>query len=755
MASALALTDAQLAPASVEPDAAARADPTAFVRALDSETDALELMVQGARCAACLAKIERGLLAQPGVLSARLNLSTGRLAITWRHGAAAPAALMRAVSDLGYGVSAFDPEANQVRVDAEGRRLLRCLAVAGFAMMNIMMFSVPIWSGEGEMGAGTRTLLHWISALIAVPAALYAGQPFFGSAWAALRKGRANMDVPISLGVLLALSLSLYETAIEGPHAYFDGACMLLFLLLIGRYLDHRLREQARSASRDLLALQSATATRLDAQGHAKAVAPRELEIGDTVLLAPGDRVPVDCIVLDGASDIDQSMLTGESTPAPAAKGAALHAGAINLTHALTVRATARAADSTLAALARLIEAGEQGRARYVRIADRAAQLYVPVVHSLAAATFLGWLLLPNLLHPTGDALITANGVHAALLIAISVLIITCPCALGLAVPAVQIVATGRLFKRGVLIKSGEALERLAEVDIVVFDKTGTLTLGRPRLVGAPDADALHAAASLARASRHPLSRALTEAGGPGAPARDVRETPGEGLSGLIDGVEARLGRRSFAAPDAPDSEDGGAELWFTRAGAAPVRFRFVDSLRADARETVEALRARGLRVLLLSGDRESAVAEAARAVGVDEWISGAKPEEKVARIAALKAQGARVLMLGDGLNDAAALAAAHISITPGTAVDVSQAASDIVLQGALLAPVVEALDCAHAARRRVIENLAFSALYNFVAVPIAVLGFVTPLIAAAAMSGSSLAVTLNALRSMRRRPWA
>lgn len=736
-----------------DPLAPPRADPAAFVRRDGEGHETLELMVNGARCAACIKKIESGLLALPGVADARLNLSTGRLRVVWASGATTARAVAEAVEALGYGAAAFDPETALKQSDEEGRKLLRCLAVAGFAAMNIMMFSVPVWSGHGEMGAGTRTLLHWVSALIAIPAALYAAQPFFRSAWRALSRRRANMDVPISLAVVLTLGISVAETLQQGEHAYFDGITMLLFFLLIGRYLDHRLRERARTAARELIALQAVTAERVGADGNREVVSAREIQAGDMLALAAGERAPVDGVIAEGVSELDCSMLTGETAPQSVAPGARIHAGAINLAQPLIMRAAARVDESSVASLARLIEAGEQNRARFVRLADKAAALYVPVVHTLAALTFLGWLAGPFLLRTFGvDA--ADVGVRVALMNAIAVLIITCPCALGLAVPAVQVVATGRLFKRGVLVKSGDALERLAEADVVVFDKTGTLTLGRPRLAGPVDHKVLLEAAALARASRHPLSRALVEVAGAGTAVKDARELPGEGVEAEIDGVIVRLGRRSFAAPDAAEAGDDAAELWFASGRRAPVRFAFADALRGDAAEAIAALQRRGLSIELISGDRASAVQAAARAAGIAHWRAGVGPGDKVARLEALRAAGKKPLMVGDGLNDAPALAAAHVSAAPANALEASQAAADLVLQGQGLMVLAEAIDVARAARARALENLRFSALYNLIAAPTAAAGLLTPLIAALAMSGSSLIVTLNALRlqwGMRR----
>ena len=723
-------------PSGLEPPAdGVSIDPAPFVRRTGGLAR-LDLAVFGAKCAGCIRKIESAMNALPEMQSARLNLSTGRLSLVWKDGAFAPKDIAERLDAIGYRAAPFDPEKVEKESDAEGRRLLRSLAVAGFATANVMLLSVSVWAGGGEMGPATRELMHWVSALIAVPAALYAGRPFFSSALRALKGGHANMDVPISLAVVLALSMSLFEFFKHGPHTYFDAAVMLLFFLLIGRYLDHRLRLRARAAARDLLALQAATSSRLNADGTLTSVAARDIVPGDRLLLAPGDRAPVDCVIEDGASSLDMSLVTGESAPAQAREGALLYSGVLNLTSKLTVRAVKSADASLVADLTRLIEAGEQSKSRYVRLADKAASLYVPVVHSLALATCLGWLFI-------GDI-----GLRASVMNAVAVLIITCPCALGLAAPAVQVVATGRLFRSGVLVKSGDALERLAEVDAVVFDKTGTLTYGKPRLSNRdeiPD-ETLNAAASLARISRHPLARAIVAEAGPGRAAPDAVETAGAGVEGTVDGVRARLGRAEWTDADSGAADDA-QETWFRLGDAAPMRFRFEDRLREDARETIGKLEKLGLEVEMLSGDRRAAAAAIAQRLGIKAWRAELRPQDKIARLDVLKENGVKVAMAGDGLNDAPSLAGAHASFSPGTAADASQAAADYVYQGDGLAPIAETIVVARAARRRMIENFAFAALYNVCAVPLAALGHVTPLIAAVAMSGSSIIVTLNALR--------
>jgi Cu2+-exporting ATPase len=712
-------------------------DVSAFVKRQGADAR-LDLLVPSARCAACLGKIERGVAALPGVESARLNLTSHKLSVTFRGAGADAAGVVRTLDRLGYAASPYDPGQARVAHDREGRRLILAMAVAGFAVMNTMMFSVPLWAGiQGqELGLAARSLMMWLSGAVATPCALFAGMPFFQSAWRSLRVGRANMDVPISLGVLLTLGISISETLQRGRDAYFDAAVSLLFLLLIGRWLDHQLRQRARSAAEDLMALQAAPATVLDAAGHQMSRPVCEVMAGDIVLVRAGERTPVDATVQSGTSELDNSLLTGETAPVHVRPGSIVRAGALNLGGVLRLRALAAAEDSALAGIARLVEAGAQSRSRYVRLADRAAAVYVPVVHSLAALTFAGgWLM--------------GLGPREALIRAVAVLIITCPCALGLAVPAVQITASARLFRRGVLVKSGAALERLAEVDHVVFDKTGVLTEGRPRLVAA-DPAIVALAAQLARASRHPLARALAHEAGDGPVVIDAHEVSGEGVEGVVDGRVARLGRASFVR-GATASAHGESEIWFAFDGDPAHRFVFSDRLREDAAATVAALKARGLTVEVISGDLERPVAAAARAAGIDKWRAGAWPTEKARIVESLTAGGRKVLMVGDGLNDTAALANAHCAMAPGAALDAAQNAADLVFSGECLGAVVEAFDVARSARVHALENFGFSALYNVIAAPAAILGLINPFVAAVAMSGSSLAVTLNALRTGAR----
>lgn len=712
------------------PGAAGAANPAAFVRR-SGRQNRLALSVRGARCGACLSRIEAAVTALPGVETARLNLSSGCIEVTWA-GELDPQRITSAISALGYGVSPLDRGEGPDAHKAQEQSLLLAMGVAGFATANIMLLSVSVWGAAGEMGEATRRALHAVSGVIALPTLLFSGQVFFRSAWQVLSKGRTNMDVPISLALILAFSVSLAETVRGGEHAYFDAACMLLFFLLIGRFLDARVRRRAYSAARDLAALAGRTVTRVDAGGRLEPVRAQDIRPGDRILIAPGERAVVDIVLEQGETEVDESLVTGESLPRSAGPGTALMAGTVNLTRAITGRAVAACEDSLLADIGRMLEAGEQKRSTYRRIADRAVSLYVPIVHSTALITLIGWLM-------------AGASLREAILIAVATLIITCPCALALAAPVVQVVAAGRLFRTGAYLKSGDALERLAACDHVIFDKTGTLTLGVPRL-SAPqmDARALTDAAMLARASRHPLSRALTAAAGPGPVASQVRELPGRGLEGVVNGTVCRLGSAEWAG--AASAATGRASLFFVRAGEAPVAFTFEDDLQAGAAQSIAGLRRLGLDLEIVSGDRPDGVAGIARTLGIGHWTAAASPQEKVRRLEALQASGKRVLMIGDGLNDAGALALAHASAAPGGALDISQSAADAVYSTGLGAlPLL--VRTARMARRVMLQNFTFAAAYNLVAVPIAVLGHATPLVAAIAMSASSLVVCLNALR--------
>lgn len=695
-------------------------------------------------CGTCMVSIEDTLGALPGVTSARVNLTTKRVSVAYDPSRVGVDSMIEALEQTGFPAAEL-VEGREAESDARDRDFLKRVGVAGFAAANVMLLSVSVWSGFGsDMSESIRALFHWLSALIALPAIAYAGQPFFRSARQALKGGRLNMDVPISLGVILASAMSLFQTMRGTGHVYFDAAITLLFFLLIGRFLDQSMRTRAAGAAANLLGLKAATATIIAEDGTSRRVSSRGLKADDRLLVAAGERIPVDGAVEDGTSEVEESLITGESIPRPVTRGAMVYAGTVNGGGALIVRATATDQNTLLAEIARLVDAAEQGRGRYVRLADRAARIYAPAVHVLSLGTFVGWMAL-------------GYGWEASLTAAIAVLIITCPCALALAVPAVQVAATSRLMRRGVLVKAADGLERLADADTIVFDKTGTLSLGEPVLVDADavDASRLTAAVRLAAVSRHPYSRALVRAadarGIAVAPAEGVVEVPGSGLALPTAAGEERLGSQQFVADaangPAPSTGSSLSTLAYRSADGLVTQFRFVDRLRPDARDVVGHLGAAGYRIELLSGDRTGPVAEAAEALGIPRAQGETSPAGKLERLAQLAAEGRKVLMVGDGLNDAPALAAGHASMSPATAADISQTTADAIFQGQNLAPIVEALMVSKASQRMALQNFAIAIGYNFVFVPLAMLGHVTPLIAAIAMSASSIAVTANAVR--------
>jgi len=713
-------------------------DLSLYARPDDDGRLSMDLAVEGVTCGACIGRIEGAVKQLPGIAEARLNYTNRRLHVVWSDGAVEPSRIVEALEASGYHGHPFVPLRAEEEEAAEARRLTRCLGVAGFAAMNIMLLSVSVWSGNAsDMTSETRDFFHWASALIALPAAAYAGRPFFQSAWRALKARTTNMDVPISIGVVLALAMSLVETAHHAREAYFDSAIMLLFFLLTGRALEHAMRRRTRAVAGNLAALKADTANRF-AGDEIVTVPVAALRAGDKLLVKSGERVPADGIIASGRSEVDQSLITGETARRRIAPGDAVYAGSLNYDGAMTLTVTAAAGASLIDEIETLLEKAASAKTRAMRLADRASRIYAPVVHATAALTCIGWLVAGASWH---DAIVTA----------IAVLIITCPCALALAIPAVQVVASGALFRANVILNAGDAIERLAEADTIIFDKTGTLTLPEPRVVNPEhvDPELLQMAARLALSTRHPLANAVAREAVTRVPYDGAVEEPGRGVRAVIDGIEARAGSAEFCGAPQLATLPGLSYIYFVH-GARTAAIGVTQSLRPDAVETVARLRALGLDLRILSGDRPEAVRPVAAALGIDKWGAALKPGDKIGLIEDLRRQGRKVLMVGDGLNDAPSLAAAHVSLSPISAADLTQAQADAVFLGERLAPVLEAVVVARRARALMSQNLWLAVIYNAVAVPVAIAGMVTPLIAALAMSGSSLLVTLNALRARR-----
>jgi Cu2+-exporting ATPase len=693
------------------------------------ETVDTVLVVPAMHCSGCMAKVESGLENIPGVISARVNLTARQVRVAHVTGVTVPE-LVEKLGQIGFP---SQPRSDDTAAPPSAvRALLPALAVAGFAAMNVMLLSVSIWSGAD---GATRTLFHWISALIAVPAVAFSGRPFFTSAWSALRKGRTNMDVPISIGVTLATGLSLYETAAGGHVAWFDGTLMLLLFLLAGRTLDAAMRDRARAGVDALLRQAAPGALVVAGDGELTWLPATELLPEMIMRVAAGERLAADGTIVQGSSRFDLSLLTGESAPVVAATGAWVHAGTLNLDAPVDVRVGAAGNDTSLAEIARLMDAAGQARSAYVRIADRASRYYAPAVHALALASFIGWM-------------IAGAGFHQSLVVAIAVLIITCPCALGLAVPVAQVVASGALMRAGVMVKDGSAIERLATVDRALLDKTGTLTFGRPTpdpiVLANLSEEAAGVALGLASHSRHPLSRSLAEAlakaGHLAAKLDQVEETPGEGLTALWSGHKVALRR-----PEAGSGMAAALQI----AGHPTVLIPFADRLRPGAAKALAELKSMGIAASILSGDNGPSVAHLARETGLFAQ-SSASPSDKLEAIRIAQFAGYRVLMVGDGLNDGPALSAADASMAPGTASDVGRQAADLVFLGDSLIALPRAIRGARRTMRIVRQNFMLAIGYNALAVPLAIMGLVTPLLAAVAMSTSSLIVIANSLRLAR-----
>ncbi len=720
-------------------DTPAPRDLGAYVYTRPNGLQQITLLIEGAHCANCISRIEKALHAMLAVRTARLNLSTGRLLVEWDGAAEQAGLLAKQVEDLGFGVRALDTHAPQDENASREKQLLRALAVAGFGAANIMLMSVAIWSGAADEVA-TRSLFHFLSAVIAVPVVAYAGWPFFKSAALALKARTTNMDVPISLAVLLSVGLSLVQMASAeggaGQHVWFESATMLLFFLLIGRLLDARARGRAHSAVSRLLAMRMVDAMVLNADGTTTLTQADMVTPGILVRVPMGAQVPVDGTIKDGTSSFDTSLVTGESTAVEMTEGGKVYAGTVNLGAPITLRADATHEDTLLADITRMMTAAEQRRGGIVILADKIARAYVPVVHFLAAAAFIFWL-----------AIMAASLPHA-LEITIAVLVITCPCALALAVPVVQVLASTKLMQQGILIKSPAALERLAQIDTVVFDKTGTLTL--PELV--PDISALDdtqkaVAHGLANVSHHPLARALAaHLEGTPAALTNIQELPGNGLSGESPDGEVKLGRAEWVGAD-KGTQAPSPELWLALPQQSPIRIAFKDCLRPDTTQTIQRLQEKGLNVILLSGDRAGAVASTAASCGIADWHPDMRPDAKAAFLQKLEAEDRKVMMVGDGLNDGPALANAWISVSPASGADIAQTTADIVFQRSSLKAVTDLLGIAGNARSLARQNIGFALAYNLVAIPLAMAGFITPLLAAIAMSASSLTVTANAFR--------
>ena len=754
-----------------------------------STTESLTLPVLGMTCASCQHHVEEALRATAGVESARVDLMGHRATVVFDRATASPAQLVEAIRGAGYDAVLPREDGGSARNEdaTEGATTKAWVTLTAGAAA--MLLAMPL---ETEMGAGDAFLARVLPWLYAIPApalrwfllaltavvVAWAGRGIYGSAWSALRHGTTNMNTLVSLGTGVAFAYSAYATVWPAPgrEVYFDAVLLIVGFLLLGKALESRAKRRARAALDSLSRLRPATARRL-VDGVQTVVTLEEVRPGDSVVVLPGERFPVDATILEGRTTVDESMLTGEPTPLERAVGGRVLAGSLNYDGAVVCRAESLGEDTMLAQIARMMDQAQSSRAPMERLADAASAIFVPVVLGLAAVTFVAWL-------------VAAHSLPLALANTVAVLVIACPCAMGLAVPAALTVAVGRGAQLGVLFKGGEALERLAHVDAIVLDKTGTLTVGRPVLEriqgignreqgtekpgareqgseGARKAEGelLRMAAAAEERSNHPLALAVVDAararGLEWQPAEDAQVLPGRGLTARMEGHDCILGNEALfsesgiALPsDVAAPEPGVTRLWMAVDGVPAAYFDARDALRPDAADAIAELRSAGLRVLMLTGDSAAAAAPIAEQAGIKEVEAGLDPAGKLARIRELQKSGLRVAMVGDGINDAAALATADAGIAMGSGTDLAQEAGDVLLLRAQPAAIPAALELARQTVRVMRQNLGWAVGYNLLGIPLAAGALypafhilLTPWLAAAAMALSSVCVLANSLR--------
>ncbi|MBF0098422.1 MAG: heavy metal translocating P-type ATPase [Magnetococcales bacterium] len=714
----------------------------------------VNLILEGIHCAACVWLNEQVIRRVPGVEEVWINFATHRARVRWQPQQAALSQIIAAVRRIGYQAEPYDPSQREWQRHHHDRRLLTQLGVAAFGAGNVMFIAVALYAGYFQgIDGDTKQFFHWISLLLATPVLLYSGSLFVTAAWRGVRAGRLTMELPIALGAWVTYLYSVQVTVRGHGEVYFDSVTMFLFILLAGRFLEALARSKTASAMERLLNLQPRQAVVLR-DGQALTVAVREVQVGETVLVKPGERVPIDGIILSGQTSVDESMLTGESLPVSRSVGDTLVCGSQNLDGAITLTVTRIGEETALARILRLVEQAQAARPPLQTLADRMAARFVGMVLFLALLTLWGWW---------------GQDVGQAIENMVAVLIITCPCALGLAAPAAMITAMGSAARSGILIKSGETIERLAQVNQVVLDKTGVVTLGTPqveRLVPAApytEEQLLALAAAVERYSEHPLGRAIWRAcvargWQPLSGIEQVSNRPGHGLQALLHGADIRVGRALFALhslpeaarmpPDDPDhpvtwsacSRDGQLVGWIGLA----------DPPKANAAQVIQELQHLHLPALLLSGDRRAVVQRVGALTGIQAYISEVLPDDKEAEIARLQQSGLRVAMVGDGVNDAPALARADVAITVANASDLAVASADVILLNKDLQAVVHTFRLARQTLRIIRQNYLLSLCYNLLAIPLAMAGLVAPIFAAIAMPLSSLVVVGNALRLRR-----
>lgn len=715
-----------------------------YVRS-EGDQQHIQLLIEGISCAACGWLIERRLQQMPGVAEAVLNLGNNRLTLSWDATRTRLSALLAELKRIGYAGHPYEPDQASAQIAQENRRYLRRLGLAGLMFMQVMMATMALWDGfNQDLTPEMAVTLRWAALLMTTPVVLYSCVPFFRGAWRDLNNRRLSMDVSVSLAIGATYLAGIWATVSNSGEVYFDSVVMFAFFLLAGRYLERRARQRTVESTAKLVNLLPPSTLRTDADGHTQRIMLDEVRPGDLLEVKPGESLPADGIITRGVSSIDESALSGEYLPLAKQVGDRVTAGTLNVEGPLQIRVSAVGEQTRLSAIVRLLDRAQSDKPRLAQLADRVAQHFLLTVLLAIVVVGAAWWWLDS-----GDK---------AFWIIIAMLVAACPCALSLATPTALTTATGSLHKLGLLITRGHVLEGLNKVDTVILDKTGTLTEGRMTLeriqpFAGQDADlALELARAIESHSEHPIARAF---GRSARQAESVTSHPGLGLEGICEGRLLRIGKPDYvaqlgnwAAPEVP--AEPGQWLLLGDAQGPMAWFVLNDRLRRDAPQLINALKTRGLRVVLLSGDHAPVVERMAAGLGIIEAIGNATPADKLAFVQRQQADGATVLMLGDGVNDVPVLASANISIAMGEASDLAKTSADAVLLSSQLQVLSDAFVVARRTRRIMLQNLFWASAYNLGALPLAALGLVTPALAAAGMSASSLLVVLNALRLSR-----
>jgi Cu2+-exporting ATPase len=714
-----------------------------FVRQDEGEVREAALILEGIVCAACVWLNERHVGQLPGVLEFRVNYSTHRAHVKWDNSQIQLSEILKAIAAIGYQAHPFDPGRQEAVQKKERSAALRRMAIAGLGAMQVMMLAVAMYAGEYEgMDESMRQFMRWISMLIAAPVIAYSASSFYKSAWRDLKRRRLGMDVPVSLAIGGGFLASVWATVTSQGHVYFDSVTMFTFFLLVGRYLEMIARHRAGQAAEELVKLIPATTTRLR-EGQEEVIPVSDLELGDRVLIRPGETIPADGVIVEGHSSVDESLLTGESLPLDRRINDMLVGGSVNIESPLVMRVEKLGADTTLSAILRLLERAQSEKPAIARTADQVAAWFVLVLLVIASGVFLYWY---------------RQSPEEAIWITISVLVVTCPCALSLATPAALTAATGALTRRGILTTRGHALETLARATHMIFDKTGTLTRGqlqvsRVILFGDSSEQAcLELAAGLEAQSEHPVARAILARAIKRQEMSEIRAYSGRGIEGRYASKTYWLGsRESFqtkgmALPEVR-IEPGETVVYLAEENDPLAGFVLRDEIRQESRQTIQSLEVEGLETELLSGDHIETVRHVADELGIERYRGGLLPDDKLKHIESLQNEGKVVAMIGDGVNDAPVLAAAQVSIAMGGGAQLAHASADMVLLTENLERLPEAIDVSRKTLRIIRQNLSWAIIYNVLAIPLAAAGWVAPWMAAIGMSASSLIVVINALR--------